>query len=141
MHRQLLRLTFLAASVTAALAAAAPTQAVPDNDRYNVTQLVSNVPGTTPVTDLNLRNAWGLARSATSPWWVGDNGTNKTTIYNGAGALQSIGGVPAQGVAGAPTGVVASGIANQFQVGTTAAPTTLGTSNFVFDGESGTISA
>jgi uncharacterized protein (TIGR03118 family) len=52
-----------------------------------------------------------------------------------------IGGLNAQGVPGAPTGAVFSGIAGQFQVGTTASPTTLGTSNFIFDSEDGTISA
>jgi uncharacterized protein (TIGR03118 family) len=36
---------------------------------------------------------------------------------------------------------VFSGINGMFQVGTTASPTTLGTSNFIFDGEDGTISA
>ena len=101
---------------------------------------MSNVPGVAPTTDLNLQNAWGLTRAATSPWWVADNGTDKTTIYNGAGALQSIGGHAFQDVPGAPTGDVFSGIAGQFQVGTTSS-TTLGTSNFVFAAEDGTISA
>jgi hypothetical protein len=55
--------------------------------------------------------------------------------------LVQIGGLPAQGVPGDPTGAVFSGIAGQFQVGTTASPTTLGTSNFIFDSEDGTISA
>src|SRR5204863_861997 len=41
----------------------------------------------------------------------------------------------------APTGAVFSGIPGQFQVGTTQTPTTLGTSNSVFDSEDGTISA
>jgi uncharacterized protein (TIGR03118 family) len=106
-----------------------------------VTPLVSDVPGVAPLTDPNLVNAWGLARSATSPWWVADNETMKTTVYNGSGALVSVGGLAFQTVPGNPTGVVFSGIAGQFQVGTTASPTTLGTSNFVFDSEDGTISA
>jgi len=92
-------------------------------------------------TDPNLVNAWGLARSGTSPWWVSDNETMKTTVYTGAGALISVGGNAFQGVPGNPTGAVFSGIAGQFQVGTTVNPTTLGTSNFVFDSENGTISA
>ena len=57
------------------------------------------------------------------------------------GNAVDIGGLPAQGVPGDPTGAVFSGIAGQFQVGTTASPTTLGASNFIFDGEDGTISA
>jgi uncharacterized protein (TIGR03118 family) len=141
MHRFTLRVALIAVVATAALAAAAPTQAVPPDDRYQVTPLVSDMPGVAPVTDPNLVNAWGLARSATSPWWVADNGTQKTTVYNASGVLQMVGGLPAQGVPGNPTGAVFSGIAGQFQVGTTATPTTLGTSNFIFDGEDGTIEA
>src|SRR5207249_3991310 len=77
----------------------------------------------------------------TSPWWIANNGTASTSVYTGAGVRVDIGGLPAQGVPGDPTGAVFSGIAGQFQVGTTASPTTLGTSNFIFDGEDGTISA
>jgi uncharacterized protein (TIGR03118 family) len=52
-----------------------------------------------------------------------------------------VGGNPFQGVPGDPTGAVFSRISGQFQVGTTASPATLGTSNFIFDAEDGTISA
>ena len=141
MHRLMIRAAFLAAVVVlVALATAAATYAVPPSDRYTVTPLVSDVPGVAPLTDPNLENAWGLARSATSPWWVADNGTMKTTVYTGAGALVSVGGLAFQTVPGNPTGAVFSGISGQFQVGTTAS-VTLGTSNFIFDSEDGTISA
>jgi uncharacterized protein (TIGR03118 family) len=136
-----LRTALVAAVVTLALVAAAPLPAAPPGGSYAVTPLVSDVPGAAAFTDPNLVNAWGLARSATSPWWVSDNETMRTTVYNASGALQSIGGNAFQGVPGNPTGAVFSGIAGQFQVGTTAAPTTLGTSNFIFDSEDGTISA
>ena len=144
MNRLAPRVLVLVSILSLTLVAAAPLSAAPGpppSDRYTVTPLVSDITGMAPTTDLNLVNSWGLARSATSPWWVADNGVDRTTIYNGAGALQSIGGNPFQGVAGAPTGVVFSGIAGQFQVGTTASPTTLGTSNFIFDGEDGSILA
>src|SRR3954452_13079496 len=131
----------LAAGLVTAFVVAGAAPAAPPGTRYTVTPLVSNVPGLAPVTDPNVQNAWGLARSGTSPWWIVDNGADKTSVYTGAGALVAIGGLTAQGVPGAPTGAVFSGIAGQFQVGTTASPTTLGTSNFVFDAEDGTISA
>jgi uncharacterized protein (TIGR03118 family) len=144
----MLRLALRAAVVVAALSlmlvAAAPLPAAPGpppSDQYAQTNLVSDMPGVAANTDANLQNAWGLARSGTSPWWVADNGSNVTTIYNSAGALQSIGGHPFQGVDGNPTGAVFSGITGQFQVGTTASPTTLGTSLFIFDGEDGQIRA
>src|SRR5438105_3732175 len=52
---------------------------------YKQTNLVSDVPGLAASTDPDLVNPWGLTRSATSPWWVSDNGTGKSTLYNGAG--------------------------------------------------------
>jgi uncharacterized protein (TIGR03118 family) len=140
LHRPIIRAALIAVVSTAVFAAAAPLTAAPPGDQYTVTPLVSDVAGTAAFTDPNLVNGWGLARSGTSPWWVADNGTDKTTIYNGAGVLQSIGGA-FQGVAGKPTGAVFSGISGQFQVGTTASPTTLGTSNFIFASEDGRIRA
>ena len=141
MHRLIIRAALIAALSTAVLAAAAPLTAAPPGDRYTVTPLVSDVPGAATFTDPNLVNGWGLARSGTSPWWVADNGADKTTIYNGAGVLQQIGGVAFQQVLGKPTGAVFSGISGQFQVGTMASPTTLGTSNFIFATEDGVIRA
>jgi uncharacterized protein (TIGR03118 family) len=54
---------------------------------YTQVNLVSNVSGVAPVTDPNLINPWGLSRSSSSPWWVSDNGTGVSTLYNGAGAI------------------------------------------------------
>jgi uncharacterized protein (TIGR03118 family) len=141
MTRLSVRGALLASIIVAGLVAAAPTQAGPPDNHYTVTPLVSDIPGVAPTTDANLQNSWGLARSATSPWWVADNGTARTTVYNGAGVLQAINGDPFKGVPGAPTGAVFSGISGQFQVGTTQTPLTLGTSAFIFDSEDGTISA
>ncbi len=141
MTRLSVRGALLAFFIVAGLVAAVPTQAGPPGNTYTVTPLVSNVAGVAPTTDANLQNAWGLARSATSPWWIADNGAAKTSVYTGAGVLVQIGGLNAQGVPGAPTGAVFSGITGQFQVGTTATPNTLGTSNFIFASEDGTISA
>ena len=131
----------LAATLTAALLAVGATSAAPPGNRYTITPLASDVPGLAPATDSHLQNTWGLARSATSPWWIANNATASASVYTGAGARVDIGGLPAQGVPGDPTGAVFSGIAGQFQVGTTVSPTTLGTSNFIFDSEDGTISA
>lgn len=39
----------------------------------------------TNATDSNLVNGWGLTRSSGSPFWVSDNVTGKSTLYNGAG--------------------------------------------------------
>jgi uncharacterized protein (TIGR03118 family) len=131
----------LAATLAAALLTVGAAPAAPPGGSYKVTPLASDVQGLAPTTDSNLKNTWGLARSDTSPWWIADNGTAEASVYTGAGARVDIGGNPAQGVPGAPTGAVFSGITGQFQVGTKASPTTLAASNFIFDGEDGTISA
>ena len=57
---------------------------------YNQTNLVSNSPGVAPVSDPQLINPWGLSRSSSSPWWISDNATGFSTLYNGAGAKQSL---------------------------------------------------
>jgi len=50
---------------------------------YTQTNLVSNTSGIAPVTDPQLINPWGLSRSSSSPWWISDNGTGLSTLYNG----------------------------------------------------------
>ena len=105
------------------------------------TNLVSNgaVPAVT--IDPNLVNPWGLARSPTSPFWVSDNGTGLSTLYNGAGAKVplTVTVPPPLGTTGtsAPTGIVFNGNAASFQV-TSGGKT--GTSAFIFSTEDGTIS-
>src|ERR1700719_2586883 len=57
---------------------------------YTQTNLVSNTAGAAPVTDPQLINPWGISRTSGSPWWVSDNATGFSTLYNGAGAKQSL---------------------------------------------------
>src|SRR6267142_1152769 len=57
---------------------------------YTQTNLVSNVSGVAPVADPQLINPWGLSRGSGSAWWVSDNATGFSTLYNGAGAKQSL---------------------------------------------------
>jgi uncharacterized protein (TIGR03118 family) len=137
--RRLLRLALVAAVSTLALAAAAPLSASPPGGSYTVTPLVSDVPGAAAVTDPHLVNGWGLARSATSPWWVADNGVDLSTLYISNGSSISINPLVV-GVDGGPTGAVFAGIPNNFLVGTTAT-TTLAPANFVFASEDGMIRA
>jgi uncharacterized protein (TIGR03118 family) len=80
--------------------------------QYQRTDLVSNQPGVAPNTDPHLVNAWGLVALPTSPWWVSDNGTGFSTLYNGAGqqiqlfvTVPPAPGQPA-GTLGTPTGIV-----------------------------------
>jgi uncharacterized protein (TIGR03118 family) len=44
----------------------------------------------TSATDPDLVNPWGVSFSATSPFWISDNGTGKATLYNTAGVKQGL---------------------------------------------------
>src|SRR5215468_9936226 len=57
---------------------------------YLQTNLVSDLPGVAKATDANLKNPWGIAASSSSPFWVADNATGVSTLYNGSGVAQSL---------------------------------------------------
>jgi uncharacterized protein (TIGR03118 family) len=117
--------------VTAVLVAAVPMPAAVDN-AYSVHALVSDVSGAAPTTDPNLVNAWGLTASSSSPWWVADNGTDKSTLYNGnTGAIVPL----VVQVDGGPTGIVFNG-SSGFVVQSGAAS---GPARFIFASEDGKI--
>ena len=78
--------------------------------QYVRTDLVSDTGVGQNPADPNLVNGWGLVSLASSPYWVSDNGTGKSTLYTGTGqkitltvAIPSAAG-PA--VPGQPTGIV-----------------------------------
>jgi uncharacterized protein (TIGR03118 family) len=137
MHALVLRGTLVALALSLTLAVAAPSPAAPPGGAYTVTPLVSDVAGAAKNLDPNLVNGWGLARSDTSPWWVSDNGMNKSSLYTGDGTVLAL----APTVDGGPTGAVFAGIPGNFLVGTTVAPTVLAPASFVFASEDGKIRA
>jgi uncharacterized protein (TIGR03118 family) len=108
---------------------------------YQQRNLVSD--GTVPadLVDPDLKNAWGLAASATSPWWVADNGTDLSTLYNGntgakQGLIVQVPGAPTGLVFNATTGFLINGVAARFifstEAGTIRAWTnTLGTATVI----------
>jgi uncharacterized protein (TIGR03118 family) len=57
---------------------------------YTEVNLVANTSGVAPVTDPKLVNPWGLSRTSSSPWWISDNGTGLSTLYNGAGTINPL---------------------------------------------------
>ena len=96
-----------------ALAVPATARNINAENHYAVHNLQSDVPGLAAATDPDLVNGWGIVASATSPWWVSDNGTSKSTLYNGTtGAKLGL----VVSVPGAPTGVVFNGSPADFQV-------------------------
>jgi uncharacterized protein (TIGR03118 family) len=91
-----------------ALGVALPAAAQNPNSQnlYGVLKLQSDVPGEAAATDPDLVNGWGIAAGPTSPWWVADNGTSKSTLYDGnTGAKVPL----VVTVPGAPTGIVFNG--------------------------------
>jgi uncharacterized protein (TIGR03118 family) len=88
-------------------------------------------------TDSNLQNGWGLAAAPGGPFWVADNNSNKSTIYDGSGNPQSLVVTIPSGVNGPanPTGQVFNGTADfVITTSTGSAP-----AQFIFSGEGGTI--
>lgn len=127
--------------------------AVTQAQHYKQTNLVSDIPGTAPVTDPNLKNPWGITRSAGSPWWTGNNNSGTSSLYNGTGGPLNIfteaGGaagnfviVPppgfAPGASATPTGVVFNGSAADFHMSKSTPPGLQAV--FIFVTEDGTIS-
>jgi uncharacterized protein (TIGR03118 family) len=53
--------------------------------RTDLTTDASTVSPSAPNVDPDLVNPWGLARGSGSPWWVSDNGTGLSTLYNATG--------------------------------------------------------
>ena len=129
-------------------------------NRHVVTNLTSDLGGTAPNTDPVLQNAWGVAFTpGASPFWIADNATGCSTLYDGSGVPQPQsaplrvklplpgGSVPATAcqpvdsnnppkpVPAAPTGLVWNPTAT-FLVPKTTLPAT-----FIWDTEDGTISA
>jgi uncharacterized protein (TIGR03118 family) len=125
-------------TVITCLAAAGPLAAA---SSYVQTNLVSDLPGMAAQTDPNLVNPWGLAASASSPFWVSNNHSGTSTLYNGAGQPFPAAGplvvqVPApssQQPPSAPTGVVFNDTGS-FMLGGSPA-------SFIFSSEDGLITA
>src|ERR1700689_140369 len=94
---------------------------------YTQVNLVANTSGIAPVTDPNLVNPWGLSRMSGSPWWISDNGTGLSTLYNGAGTITPlVVTIPKSNPAsktfptGTPPGTIANGSTTDFLLTPTA---------------------
>jgi uncharacterized protein (TIGR03118 family) len=116
----------------------------------------NNADGSKVLVDPNLKNPWGLTRSSGSPWWVGNNNSGTSTLFDGNGNPKNFFPNPADPTnpkdlvnfitvppapktsppVGTPTGVVFNGSRTDFLV---AGPGTAAL--FMFATEDGTISA
>ena len=119
------------ASALPALSAHAQTNS------YKQTNLVSDTAGMAANTDPKLVNPWGIAFIPGNPFWISDNNSGFTTLYDQNGALNgSFTVAPPNGSSNpaTPTGIVAPPSGAGFSVNGQPGV-------FIFDTEDGTISA
>jgi len=106
---------------------------------YKAAFLTADQSGKAPNTDPNLINPWGISFSPTGDFWVSDNNSGLSTLYNTTGVPQSlIVTIPsaAGGTAlGTPTGTVYNGTTG-FSVTQNGKS---GVASFLFDSEDGVI--
>lgn len=101
--------------------------------QYTVTSLV------TTSGDPNLVNGWGMAYATGGPFWISDEGTGKSTVYEASGSIVPlVVTIPAatSGATGSPSGIVANSTAG-FVVSQNGVS---GASSFIFATLDGTIS-
>lgn len=126
------RCAALTAVTVSLLSAAGPSSA----QTYGEVRLVSDTAaGLGTTIDPNLVNPWGLAAAPGNPWWVSDNGTGLSTLYDNLGnviplvvTIPPSASAPA-GSTGTPTGIVAN------------TTTDFAAAPFLFDSEDGTITS
>jgi uncharacterized protein (TIGR03118 family) len=76
--------------LAALLAAHGMSIATARADFFAQTNLASDVPGLAAHTDPNLKNPWGISQSATSPFWVSNQVSGNSTLYNTSGTPQAL---------------------------------------------------
>jgi uncharacterized protein (TIGR03118 family) len=110
------------------------------SNSYLVHNLVSDLPNIADHQDPNLVDPWGVGFGAT-PFWVGDNGTGKATLYGGTGnTIPLVVTIPQAGNAGT-VGPVSGVIFNPFTSNASAFDVQSGKpALFIFCSEDGVIS-
>ncbi len=115
----------------------AAINAMAQTNSYQQTNLVSDMAGVANNTDPDLLNPWGISFAPGGPFWIADNKSGFSTIYdaNGVTALSpvTIPVPPGDTSPAKPTGTVANTSTSGFLVN--GAP-----SQFLFDTQDGTIS-
>jgi uncharacterized protein (TIGR03118 family) len=119
---------FLLAAAGVALVASGIAQAA--GNRYQISKLVSDIPGLASHTDSHLVNPWGIAFNPNGFVWVANNETGTSTLYDGAGNPSAT--LPVVNVPGKPTGIVFNGT-NDFAI------TPGNPARFLFASEDGSI--
>jgi len=134
-HPSYLRVLALCAAGISSAVAAGPATPTPANS-YLVHNLVSDLPSMADYQDPNLVNPWGIATTASSPFWLSNNHSGTSTIYSTIGSPSSLVvtvPTPTAATGGATTGIIAN-TATGFPVATGK------NASFIFCTEDGTIS-
>jgi uncharacterized protein (TIGR03118 family) len=107
---------------------------------YTQTNLVSDGAVSAAHTDANLVNAWGLALNKFGQFWVGDNGTGLSTVYDDTGVLGSpiVNIPPATG--GSANAAVTGVVTNNAKTFNLTENGVIGRAVYLFASEDGTIS-
>lgn len=112
------------------------TIAMAQTDTYEQRNLVSDMAGAAAHTDPKLINPWGISFVPGQPFWISDNNSGYSTVYDATGATQLapvlVPAPPGDAAPSTPTGTVIN-TTDQFKVG--GVP-----SQFLFASENGTIS-
>jgi len=101
---------------------------------YRQTNLISDTPGLSPVLDPLLVNPWGISLTASSPFWVANNGTSTTQLIRETSSIPATLNPSPQTVTipgGLPTGTVANPVATEFVLPGACASAPCG-ANFLF---------
>ncbi len=111
-------------------------------NQYVIHNLVSDQAGMADFQDPNLIDPWGICASATSPFWISDNGTGLSTLYTSIGTPNAttkpaIPATTSTVAGGNPTGCVNNGTATAFIV---SAAGKTGSGSFLFATENGSLS-
>jgi uncharacterized protein (TIGR03118 family) len=131
-----------------------PTQpdipVIPPGSAYIQTNFISDVPGVAALQDPLLVNPWGITSTASSPFWVANNGSSTSTLYQGDAAgkpvVKNSTPPPGTGLAsitipnapqGLPTGTVSNPTTDFVLPGACAAPPCK--ANFIFASLNGNI--
>ena len=101
---------------------------------YKQTNLVANLAGVASHTDSQLSNSWGVAFIPGAPFWIADNNSGVSTLYDAQGNKQAlVVTIPSASVQpcspGCPTGIVANNTGN------------FGAAAFIFDTEDGILAS
>ena len=146
----LLLVVFLPSRLKAPAAAQQSTVITPDipvippGQAYRQTNLVSDIPGFGAIQDPFLVNPWGIALTATSTFWVANNGTSTAQLFRGdvSGSPFALNPNPQTITIGGglPTGVVANTTSDfSFSLECINPPCPGGPARFIFDSITGNI--